>query len=168
MQMIYLLIKRLRLVLLLITMMTSSAVGNNKQFITMDTAKIATISQMYEQDISVEGFSEKPVLLEYSTADLQAAFVLEQAYFDREQISCNIGHDILWDSQDPDYSQDKQFAMTEQGLVKVSLAQGSDIYYELACSSIDEKAECKIADVMLDEDIYGSPTLKSYLIKNCV
>ena len=168
MQMICLLIKRLLPVwLLAITMMTSSAVGNNEQ-LTKPDVQIAVISQMYEQDISAEGFSEKPILLEYSTAELQAAFALEQAYYDREQISCNIGHDILWDSQDPDYSQDKQFAMTEQGLVKVSLAQGSDIYYELACSSIDEKAECKIADVMLDEDIYGSPTLKSYLIKNCI
>ncbi len=168
MQMIYLLMKRLiPLWLLAITIMTSSAVGNNEQLIKSD-AQVAVISQMYEQDISVEGFSEKPILLEYSIAELIAAFVLEQAYYDREQISCNIGHDILWDSQDPDYSQDKQFAVTEQGLVKVSLAQGSDIYYELACSSIDEKAECKIADVMLDEDIYGSRTLKSYLIKNCV
>ena len=128
--------------------------------------KVATIEKMYQQDASNQGM-DYPILAQYSDKDLQAAFLLEQAYFDREQMSCNIGHDILWDSQDPDYSQDKQFSITEQGLVKVSLAQGSDIYYELACTSIGEIAECKVADVILDEDIYDSPTLKSYLIKSC-
>lgn len=134
---------------------------------TQNAIKVATIEKMYQQDASNQGM-DYPVLAQYSDKDLQVVFALEQDYFDKEQMSCNIGHDILWDSQDPDYAQDKQFAITEQGLVKVSLAQGSEIYYELTCSSIDINAECKITDVMLDKDIYDSPTLKSYLIKNCV
>lgn len=168
MQIIYLLTARIMPVVAIAAAMSmaSPSIANNEQFIATDTSKIATISKMYQQDVSNQGM-DYPVLAQYSDKDLQAAFALEQDYFEREQMSCNIGHDILWNSQDPDYAQDKQFAITEQGLVKVSLAQGQDIYYELACAITDEQAECKIADVMLDEDIYASPTLKSYLIKNC-
>ncbi len=86
--------------------------------------KIAIISQMYEQDASVEGLSETPILIEYGTLELQDAFTLEQDYYDRTQMNCNVGFDILWDSQDPDYAQDKQITMTDTGLVKVSSHAG--------------------------------------------
>ena len=139
----------------------------SKPLSSQDMRKLTTITTMYQQDIDNQGMDDPVVLQQFGSPELQAAFRLEQAYFDREQMSCNIGHDVLWDSQDPDYAQNKQFAITEQGLVKVSLAQGSDIYYELACTSMDEEAQCQIADVVLDKDIYESQTLKSYLIKNC-
>ncbi len=127
--------------------------------------KIAIISQMYEQDASVEGLSETPILIEYSTLELQDAFTLEQDYYDRTQMNCNVGFDILWDSQDPDYAQDKQITMTDTGLVKVSLAQGSDIYYELTCDDANHKnnKSCQIDDVIFSEDI----SLKAYLFEQC-
>ena len=126
--------------------------------------KIATITKMYQQDIRDEGMSNPAVLQQYANEDLQAAMQLEQDYFDKHQMSCNIDYDVLWNSQDPDYTQDKKISMTEQGLVQVSLAQGSDIYYKLTCDSADKNGECQIADVTLNED---GGTLSQHLLEAC-
>lgn len=124
------------------------------------TMKVATITKMYQQDASNQG-QDYPVTLEqYGSQELQAAMQLERDYFDREQMSCHVGYDVLWASQDPDYEQEKKFLMTTQGLVKVSLAHGSNVYYDLSCDDVD----CQVTDVILDED--GS-SLKDYLIEAC-
>ena len=122
--------------------------------------KIATVTKMYEQDISTEGMDNPVVLQQYANQDLQSAMQLEQDYFDKNQLSCNIDYDVLWDSQDPDYTQDKKFSMTDKGLVQVSLAQGSNIYYDLTCNDKD----CQIADVSLNED---GGTLSKHLLETC-
>lgn len=126
--------------------------------------KIATITKMYEQDVSNEGMDDPVVLQQYGNPDLQAAMQLEQDYFDREEISCHIGYDVLWNSQDPDYDQGKQFSLTEQGLVKVSLVQGGDVHYELSCDGIDDSTDCQVVDVILDKD---GRSLKDYLMEAC-
>ena len=89
--------------------------------------KLATINNMYQQDIDNEGMNNPVILQQYANDDLLAAMQLEQNYFDKNQMSCNLDYDVLWDSQDPDYTQDKKFSMTDKGLVQVSLAQGSDV-----------------------------------------
>lgn len=122
--------------------------------------KITTITKMYQQDIDDQGMSNPIVLQQYANADLQAAMQLEQDYFDKNQTSCNVDYDVLWDSQDPDYTQDKKFSMTDKGLVQVSLAQGSNIYYDLTCNDKD----CQIADVSLNED---GGTLSKHLLETC-
>ena len=122
--------------------------------------KITTITKMYQQDIDNEGQDSPVVLEQYASKDLQAAMKLEQDYFDKTQMSCHIGYDVLWDSQDPDYTQDKKFTVTKQGLVQVNLAQGSVINYELAC---DDK-ECLVHDVIVDKE---GTSLKEYLKKEC-
>ena len=122
--------------------------------------KIATIQKMYQQDIDNEGQDYPVVLQQYASRDLQAAMKLEQAYFDKEQMPCNVGYDVLWDSQDPDYTQDKKFSITKQGLVRVNLAQGSTVDYELAC---DDK-ECLVHDVIVDKN---GTSLKKYLNEAC-
>ena len=128
----------------------------------MANMKIATITKMYQQDIDDQGMSNPVVLQQYADADLQAAMQLEQAYFDKTQTSCNIDYDVLWNSQDPDYTQDKKFSITAQGLVQVSLAQGSDVYYELSCDNNDKT--CQVADVVLDQD---GKTLRKHLLETC-
>ncbi|MGE6440024.1 hypothetical protein ACQKC9_00495 [Psychrobacter sp. NPDC078409] len=128
----------------------------------MADIKIATITKMYQQDIDDQGMSHPVVLQQYADADLQAAMQLEQEYFDKTQTSCNIDYDVLWNSQDPDYTQDKKFSITDQGLVQVSLAQGSDIYYELSCD--DKDKTCQVADVVLDQD---GKTLQNHLFETC-
>ena len=128
----------------------------------MADIKIATITKMYQQDIDDQGMSHPVVLQQYADADLQAAMQLEQAYFDKTQTSCNIDYDVLWSSQDPDYTQDKKFSITAQGLVQVSLAQGSDVYYELSCDDNDKN--CQVADVVLNQD---GKTLRQHLLENC-
>ena len=128
----------------------------------MADIKIATITKMYQQDIDDQGMSNPVVLQQYADADLQAAMQLEQAYFDKTQTSCNIDYDVLWNSQDPDYTQDKKFSITAQGLVQVSLAQGSDVYYELSCDNNDKT--CQVADVVLDQD---GKTLRKHLLETC-
>ena len=125
---------------------------------------IATITKMYQQDIRDEGMSNPAVLQQYANEDLQAAMQLEQDYFDKHQMSCNIDYDVLWNSQDPDYTQDKKISMTEEGLVQVTLAQGSDIYYKLTCDSADKNGDCQIADVTLNED---GGTLSQHLLEAC-
>ena len=124
--------------------------------------KIATITKMYQQDIDDQGMSHPVVLQQYADADLQAAMQLEQAYFDKTQTSCNIDYDVLWNSQDPDYTQDKKFSIIAQGLVQVSLAQGSDIYYELSCDDSDKT--CQVADMVLDQD---GKMLRQHLLETC-
>jgi len=126
--------------------------------------KIATISNMYQQDVSNQGMDNPVVLQQYADPDLQAAMQIEQDYFDREQISCHVDYDVLWDSQDPDYAQDKQFSMTDQGLVQVSLAHGSNVYYELSCNGTGDNANCRVADVILDED---GKSLRKHLLETC-
>lgn len=128
----------------------------------MEAVKIATISKMYQQDIDEQGMSNPAVLQQYANTELQAAMTLEQDYFDKNQMSCNVDYDVLWDSQDPDYTQDKKLSMTEQDLVQVSLAQGSDIYYELSCDDNDKN--CQVADVILDDD---GKTLRKHLLEAC-
>lgn len=126
--------------------------------------KVDTIAKMYQQDVRNQGQDYPVVLQQYGSPELQAAMQLEQDYFDKEQMSCHIGYDVLWSSQDPDYKQDKQFSVTPKGLVQVSLAQGNDVYYELSCDSIDDKAVCQVTDVILDED---GKSLREHLLKNC-
>jgi len=124
--------------------------------------KIAAITKMYKQDIDDEGMSNPTVLQQYADDDLQEAIQLEQDYFDKHQMSCNVDYDVLWNSQDPDYTQDKKFSVTDKGLVHVSLAQGSDIYYELSCD--DKNANCQVADVILNK---GGDTLLNHLLETC-
>ena len=131
---------------------------------TVFAMKVSTIAKMYQQDMNNKGQDYPVVLLQYASPELQAAMQLEQAYFDREQISCHIGYDVLWNSQDPDYEQDKQFSVTTQGLVQVSLAQGDEVYYELSCDGDNNKAACQVTDVILDED---GTSLREYLQKSC-
>ena len=126
--------------------------------------KIATIAKMYEQDISNQGMDNPVVLQQYANLDLQAAMKLEQDYFDREQMSCHVGYDVLWNSQDPDYEQEKQFSITDKGLVKVSLAQGSNVHYDLVCDGMDDSMNCQVADVIMDKD---EGSLKEYLLQTC-
>ena len=125
--------------------------------------KMAIIAKIYQQDVDNQGDDYPVVLQQYGSQDLQAAMQLEQDYFDREQMSCNVDYDVLWSSQDPDYAQDKQFSMTEQGLVQVSLAQGSQVYYQVSCDGTDSKTACQIADVILEDNT----SLKDYLNENC-
>ena len=157
-------------VLLILGLTTNVAMADNvvtKQAVSVtnkqadkQAQKIATIKKMYQQDIDHEGEDSPVVLQQYASKDLQAAMQLEQDYFDKTQMSCHIGYDVLWDSQDPDYTQDKKFSVTKQGLVQVNLAQGSTIDYELAC---DDK-ECRVHDVIVDKK---GTSLKKYLHKEC-
>lgn len=126
--------------------------------------KVATIAKMYEQDISNQGMDNPVVLQQYANSELQAAMQLEQDYFDKEQMSCHVGYDVLWDSQDPDYEQEKEFSITEQGLVKVSLAQGSNVYYDLSCDGMNKEIKYQVADVIMDED---GASLREYLLETC-
>ncbi|WP_367108723.1 hypothetical protein [uncultured Psychrobacter sp.] len=126
--------------------------------------KVDTIAKMYQQDVNNQGQDYPVVLQQYGSPELQAAMQLEQDYFDKEQMSCHIGYDVLWSSQDPDYGQDKQFSVTSKGLVQVSLAQDNDVYYELSCDRTDDKAVCQVTDMILDED---GTSLQEHLLKNC-
>lgn len=122
--------------------------------------KVNTIAKMYEQDVRNQGQVYPATLQQYASLELQAAMQLEQDYFDKEQISCHIGYDVLWSSQDPDYTQDKTFSMMTSGLVQVNLAQGDNVHYELVC----DESVCQIADVILYND---GVSLREHLIKSC-
>lgn len=127
---------------------------------TYNAQKLQTIRQMYEQDIRNEGMDNPVVLQQYANTALQNAMQLEQTYFETAQMSCHVGYDVLWNSQDPDYQQDKQFAITDKGLVKVSLAQGGDVYYDLIC----DNKNCQVADVILTDQ---GKSLREHLLKAC-
>ncbi|AMN67546.1 hypothetical protein AK825_07335 [Psychrobacter sp. P11G5] len=153
------------IIMLIIGFSAMTAVANLTEPLQMVFAmKVNTIAKMYQQDVNNQGQDYPVVLQQYGSQELQEAMQLEQDYFDKEQVSCHIGYDVLWSSQDPDYAQDKKFSVTTTGLVQVSLAQGNDVYYELSCDSIDNKAACQVADVILDED---GTSLREHLLKNC-
>ena len=141
-------------------MTVSTAAETVKSTQKYDAIKIATIINMYKQDIKNEGMDHPTVLQQTANIDLQTAMQTEQAYFDENQSSCHIDYDVLWDSQDPDYTQDKTFAISEQGWVQVSLAQGRDVHYELSC----ENETCQVADVILDQD---GTSLRKHLLEHC-
>lgn len=153
-------------VLLTLGLTTNVAIADNvatKQVVSVadkKSQKIVTIKKMYQQDIDSQGQDYPVTLQQYASKDLQAAMQLEQDYFDKEQMSCHIGYDVLWDSQDPDYTQDKKFSVTTQGLVQVNLAQGSTVDYELAC----DDNECRVHDVIVDKE---GTSLKEYLHEEC-
>jgi len=122
--------------------------------------KIAAVTKMYQQDVDNEGMNNPVILEQYANPDLQAAIQLTHDYFDKHQMSCNVDYDVLWDSQDPDYTQDKKFSINDKGFVQVSLAQGSDIYYDLSC----DETECQVADVILDEN---GKSLRQHFLESC-
>lgn len=123
-----------------------------------DHAKLATITKMYQQDISNEGLG-KPVLMQYGSSELKAALKLEQQYFDKNEMICGTGHDVLWESQDPNYEQDKQISVHSDGLVNVTLAQGETVRYKMACDA----TKCMVADVIMADNT----SLKDFLNKSC-
>ena len=145
--------------LILMAFLVTNTANTAELAAAFEDKKLATIQAMYEQDISNEGMDYPVVLQQYANQNLQAAMQLEQDYFDKQQMSCHIGHDVLWDSQDPDYTQQKQFSMTDAGWVQVSLAQGSLVYYDLTC----EDTHCAVADVVLED----GRSFKNYLLENC-
>lgn len=150
------------LLLLTIGLFATNPVAANamKSSRALDVMKVATVTKMYQQDVDNEGMDDPVVLEQYANQDLKSAMQLERSYFDKNQMSCNVDYDVLWDSQDPDYTQDKKFSMTDKGLVQVSLAQGSDIYYDLSC----DDSECQVADVILDESV---KSLRQHFLENC-
>lgn len=145
---------------LAVTVMTSATTTTAKAPDTHAAMKMATIEKMYQHDVKSQGQEYPVVLQQYGSKSLQAAMQLEQDYFDKEQLSCHIGHDVLWDSQDPDYHQNKQFSINMKGLVTVSLAQGSTVNYELTC----DNKECHVNDVIVDDN---GTSLKQYLQEAC-
>ncbi len=153
------------IMMLIIGFFAMSATANLTEALqTTFAMKVTTIADMYQQDVDNQGQDYPVVLHQYGSPELKAAMQLERDYFAREQMSCHIGYDVLWSSQDPNYEQDKQFAVTEQGLVQVSLAQGDDVYYELSCKSVDNDVACQVTDVILDED---GKSLREYLLEHC-
>lgn len=130
----------------------------------LDSMKIAIVTKMYQQDVNNGGMDNPVVLQQYANQDLQSAMQLEQNYFDKHQMSCNVDYDVLWDAQDPDYTQDKEFSINNKGVVQVSLAQGSNVYYELSCDSNNESAACQVADVILNET---GKSLSQHFIETC-
>lgn len=150
------------LLLLTIGLFATNPVAANamKSSRALDVMKVATVTKMYQQDVDNEGMDDPVVLEQYANQDLKSAMQLERSYFDKNQMSCNVDYDVLWDSQDPYYTQDKKFSMTDKGLVQVSLAQGSDIYYDLSC----DDSECQVADVILDE---SGKSLRQHFLENC-
>ena len=122
--------------------------------------KIDTVANMYQQDVNNQGMDNPVVLQQYANPELRAAMQREQDYFAKAKTSCHVGYDVLWNSQDPDYAQDKQFSVTTTGLVQVSLAHGHKVYYELSC----DNSVCQVVDVILDED---GTSLREHLQTAC-
>ena len=120
--------------------------------------KIATITEMYAENAS-DQYAQMPTLRKYADQDLQKAMRLEEDYFDKHEMICGTGHDVMWDSQDPDYAQDKQISINTEGLVQVNLAQGSEVYYKLTC----DDDNCQVADVIMTDN----ESLKDFLNSNC-
>lgn len=108
----------------------------------VNQAKIKTIKAMYQQDIKAQ--NGIATLTQFSGGGLQKALKKQQKFGERSGELCGFDYDILWQSQDPDYGINIQYATAPNGHIKVNLGHEGSVAYVLAC----EGQSCKITDVI--------------------
>lgn len=119
--------------------------------------KLATVQKMYQLSSQL-GVGSEVLLSQFASDELKEALALEQQVMDQEGLMCGIGADIMWQSQDPDYHEPVTFSLTEDGKVKVLIADREELVYELSCTG----ERCLIEDIY---DFAGS--IKQSLLENC-
>ncbi len=119
--------------------------------------QIETVKKMYQAGKKSEQGME--MIEKYADAGLKQAFKVQEKFGEM----CGFEHDVMWQSQDPEYNRALTFTKLANNQVKVNLAKGkwhsaSSVTYTLSCNG----NTCKVADV---RDTSGS--LKQNILKEC-
>ncbi|WP_374254226.1 hypothetical protein [Acinetobacter brisouii] len=118
---------------------------------------IQTVKDMY--NLGKKSESGMQVIELYSDASLKQAFNLQA----RNGEVCGFDHDVMWQSQDPEYNKSLKFDKLGQNKVKVSLGKGKwdhagTVVYTLKCNGNN----CKVSDI---QDSGGS--VKQNILREC-
>lgn len=118
---------------------------------------IQTVKDIY--NLSKRSQNSMQVLEFYSDTSLKDAFDLHT----QNGEVCGFDHDVLWESQDPEYNRSLKFMKLGKNQVKVSLGKGKwdragTVILTLKCDGND----CKVSDV---RDSSGS--LKNNILREC-
>lgn len=115
--------------------------------------KVTTIKKMYQVDKK----SQKGNGTLYSFADTNLKRAIDLV--PQGDMCGPIDHDIIWQSQDPDYGASLAVSNEPNGRVKVKIGSSSIVSYALKCNN----SACKITDAF-DE---GRSSVKQAFIKDC-
>lgn len=123
-----------------------------------DNLAVQTVKEMYDLGKRYEKGME--IIHLFADESLTQAFNHEAEYTDG---ICAYDHDLLWQSQDPEYNRKLTFTHLGNNSVKVNLGKGqwhqpSTVNFKMACKN----GVCKVNDVIED-----GTSLKANIYKNC-
>lgn len=113
--------------------------------------KLDTIKHMYQVDKKAQQGNQTLIL--FTDRSLQRLFEQMPA----EEVC--LDHDVMWQSQDPDYRKKLRFSTAKDGRVNVKLGSSASVSYSLNCIG----SQCKITDAFDD----GKVSIKKTIIENC-
>ena len=118
---------------------------------------VQTIKEMYRLGAKYEDGMK--VIELYSDDSLKQALNVHA----RNGEVCGFSQDMMWQSQDPEYTRSVKFTKLGQNQVKASLSKGqwnqaSTVIYTLKCNG----GKCKVSDI---QDAGGS--LKKNILREC-
>ena len=132
--------------LLIITLCTSTMA------LASPSHKLDAVKHMYQVDKKVQQGNQTLILF----ADRSLQRVFEQMPADEVCLD----HDVMWQSQDPNYRQKLRFYTAQNGRVNVKLGSSASVSYSLICTG----SQCKITDAFDD----GKVSIKKTIIENCL
>ena len=119
--------------------------------------QVETIKALYQQAKAQQQGME--ILEKYADNSLAQAFKVKA----QNGEVCGTDHDVVWQSQDPEYDRKLTFTKLGNNRVKVNLAKGqwhepSSVVYQLKCKG----NHCQVSDV-----IEGRNSLKQDILDEC-
>lgn len=115
---------------------------NNTEEISIERLKIDTIKNMYKEELKTHKGNK--ILYQYSTEEFKTLLDKDTNSFGE---SCVIDHNILMQSQDPDYENARfEFSLDDLNLIKVDIDGRKTLLFDLECNN----GICKVKDVFID------------------
>lgn len=119
--------------------------------------QVETIKALYQQAKAQQQGME--ILEKYADSSLAQAFKVKA----QNGEVCGTDHDVVWQSQDPEYDRKLTFTKLGNNRVKVNLAKGQwhepgSVVYQLKCKG----NHCQVSDV-----IEGRNSLKQDILDEC-
>lgn len=119
--------------------------------------QVTTIKSLYQQAKAKRQGME--ILPKYADSTLAQALNVKAQYGE----VCGTDHDVVWQSQDPEYNRKLTFTNLGNNQIKVNLGksqwhQPNSVIYKLNCAG----NSCKVSDVM-----EGNESLKQNILNEC-
>jgi len=115
---------------------------NNTEEVSIERLKINTIKNMYKEELKTHKGNQ--ILYQYSTKELKTLLDKDTNSLGE---SCVIDHNILMQSQDPDYENARfEFSLDDLNLIKVDIDGKEPVLFDLECNN----GICKVKDVFIN------------------